>query len=124
MNRVFIVNEPLRKNDVTGELEKFLPLESAAKFGEVVKLTPDGSPPGNIAPWLKMINDGLEGWQDGDYLVLVGDQALLAYAASIVGGTLEELWAAARDEASVPKFRVLKWERRQYSYSPLTLESA
>lgn len=115
MTRVFIANEPLRKNDETGAYERFLPMESAANFGEVVKLTPDGSPPGNVAPWLKMIREGVEAsWADGDFLVLVGDPVLLAYAA----------YAIADATAEGGTLRVLKWERRQHSYSPLTLESA
>ena len=112
MPKVFIVNEPLKRNDVTGAYERFLPMESAASFGEVVKLTPDGSPPANPGPYMKMIRDGLDAWEDGDFLVLVGDQALLAYAASVVGETLG-------DGLDAGTLRFLKWERRAESYRPL-----
>lgn len=116
---VFIVNEPLRRNAETGAYERWLPMESTEAFGTVVKLTPDGSPPANVAAYLKMIDDGLAAWKDGDFLVLVGDQALLSYAAASIGFII-----ACLGEAADAKLRVLKWERRQESYAPLTLESA
>lgn len=92
-------------------------MESAARFGEVIELTPKGSPPANLGPLLESIATQIsDNWKDGDFLVLVGDQALLSYAAMIIGGNI------ALDGGGT--MRVLKWERRQNSYSPLTLESA
>lgn len=123
--KVFVVNEPLRKDEATGEYVRFLPMESAAAFGEVVELTPKGSPPANLAPWMKMIRDGLADWRDGDFLVLVGDQALLAYAGSVIGEIIID--AIREDEEEVgrcerpPVLRLLKWERRLRAYAPLTL---
>lgn len=111
MPTVFVVNEPLRKNSDTGEYEKFLPIERAADHGEVARLTPDGTPPGNVEPWLRMIDEGLKGWKDGDLIVLVGDQSLLAYASSIVGAYIKP------GEA----LRVLKWSRHKAAYEPLVL---
>ena len=110
MPKIFIINEPLRKNDETGEYERFLPMESAHDFGEVVKLTADGNPGSNLQGAMRCIREGLESWRDGDFIVLVGDQALLAYAASVVGKKL------ARSKGSL---RFLRWERRQSSYAPL-----
>jgi hypothetical protein len=107
---VFIVNVPLRKDDVTGEYTEFLPMESAHSFGRVVELTPKGTPRGSIAEALRSIRDGLECWRDGDFIVLVGDQALLAYAAAIVGAKL------AKTRGSL---RFLKWDRGLRTYAPL-----
>lgn len=113
MTTVFIVNEPLKKNDATGEYERFLPLDSAIDFGDVViKLTADGSPGSNLAGAMHVIRDGLKSWQDGDFIVLVGDQALLAYAASVVG---------AKIAGNRGTLRFLKWERRQGRYVPLPM---
>ena len=111
MTKVFLVNEPLKKDPATGEYAPFLPMGSARSFGEVVELTPKGSPGSNISASMEPIRKGLEAWRDGDFLVLVGDHALLAYAASVVG---EKLRAG---EA----LRLLKWERRLEAYAPLTL---
>jgi len=109
--RVFIINEPLKKDLETGELEPFLPMESAANFGDVVKVTPDGSPPGNLKPYLAMLREKLADFREEDYLVLVGDQALLVAAAAIVG------------TSETGKLRVLKWERRLNAYAPLVLDT-
>ncbi len=107
---VFIINEPLRKDEATGEYVPFLPMESAHSFGRVVELTPKGNPRGSIADALRSIRDGLDGWRDGDFIVLVGDQALLAYAAAIVGAKL------AKTRGSL---RFLKWDRGLRTYTPL-----
>jgi len=117
--RVFIVNEPLKKDDATGEYVRFLPVDSASNFGDVIELTPKGNP-GSPAVWMKMIRDGLsEHWEDGDYIVLMGDQAMLAYAASVVGGYIAD--ERAEGVTPIPTLRFLKWERRQGAYTPLTL---
>lgn len=118
MPRVFIVNEPLKKNDQTGEYEQFLPMDSAANFGEVIELTPKGNPGSNPATWMGAIREGLQSWEDGDFIVLVGDQAMLAYAASVVGEYIEYRDA---EGLTAPTLRFLKWERRQGGYVPMTL---
>lgn len=120
MPRVFLINEPLRKDDATGELIRFLPIERAADHGEIVRLTPDGSPPGNLAPWLRMIDDGLRAWEDGDYIVLVGDQGLLAYASSVIGAHIADRLAATDGEIG-GTLRALKWSRHKSAYEPVSL---
>lgn len=118
--KVFVVNEPLRRNEAN-ELERFLPMETAADFGDVVKLTPDGSPGANPESWMTPIREKLElEWEDGDFLVLVGDQALLAYAASVVGEMIA-IAEADNPAKAPPTLRFLKWERRQSAYVPLIL---
>ena len=120
--RVFVVNEPLRKDDASGALERFLPIERAAEHGEIVKLTPDGSPPGNIATWLRMIDDGLAAWEDGDFLVLVGDQGLLAYAAAVVGHKIARLDQPGNFFVGPePVLRALKWSRHKSAYDAVNL---
>lgn len=122
MTKVFIVNEPLRRDDATGEYVRFLPMESAADFGRVIKLTPDGNPGSNAREWMNKIRAGLEkDWEDGDFIVLVGDQAMLAYAASVVGEYIAERDA---NGLSMPTLRFLKWERRKGAYVPLVLREA
>ena len=124
MTKVFIVNEPLRRDESTGEYVKFLPMESAADFGTVIKLTPDGGPGSNTREWMRRIREGLEkDWEDGDFIVLAGDQALLAYAASVVGEHIG-LEHARTDGRSAPVLRFLKWERRQGAYVPMVLREA
>lgn len=118
--KVFLVNEPLRKNDTNGDYEKFLPIEKAGDHGDVVRLTPDGSPPGNPASWLRMIDEGLANWKDGDFVVLVGDQGLLAYASAAIGARIEFLTAKSKGEDQ-PVFRALKWSRHNSRYDPLSL---
>lgn len=122
---VFVVNEPLRKNETTGELERFLPIERARAWGEVVKLSPDGSPGADPRSWMRPIREKLEElWEDGDFVVLVGEQSMLAYAAAIVGEYVERCRADAVDNASaeVPTIRLLKWDRRANEYAPLILK--
>lgn len=121
MPKVFLINEPLRKDDATGELIRFLPIERAADHGEIIRLTPDGSPPGNLAPWLRMIDKGLEAWEDGDFVVLVGDQSLLAYASSVIGAHIADRLADTTDGGICGTLRALKWSRHKNAYEPVAL---
>lgn len=108
--KVFVVNEPMRRNPVTREFERWLPMATAGNFGEVVELLPPGSPPANLAGYVALLERGLESFREGDYLVCVGDQPLLVVAAALIGARL-----------GGAKFKVLKWERRSEAYAPLSL---
>lgn len=110
---VWLVNEPLKYND-EGELARWLPLDSLANFGKVVRCLPDGSPPTPLDGYIAILKEKLSRWKDGDFLVCVGDQTLLVAAAMIVGNIA--------DTKSKP--RVLKWERRKDSYAPVVLNLA
>lgn len=111
MPKVFVVNEPLRRNHESGELERFLPIHLAAQFGDVVKLTPDGAPPANLASVLKNMVEDLKGFREAeDYLVCVGNQPLLIAAAAMVGANIKG-----------GRLRVLQWDARDGAYAPITL---
>lgn len=114
MPRVFIVNEPLRKNTETGAYERYLPLDSLSSYGEIVELTAKGRMHGfNEA--CSAVRKGLKNlWRDGDYLVLVGDYALVAFAGFVLGEYTE----------NGEKLRFLKWDRRKESYVPLIVRDA
>jgi len=114
MPRVFVPNEPLRKNANTGEWERYLPLDSLVKYGEVVELTPKGRAR-SFDESCAAIRKGLkELWRDGDYLVLVGDYALVAFAGFALGEYAED----------GEKLRFLKWDRRKESYASLIVRDA
>jgi hypothetical protein len=58
-------------------------------------------------PTIRKLNQKLAGFCDDDYLLLAGDPAAIALAASI----------AARFNNS--KFKMLKWDRLEEKYYPL-----
>jgi hypothetical protein len=108
-SKVYVINEPLKKDAATGAMAKWLPMESAAAFGEVVEVLPPGSPPAALDGYVAILRERLKDFREDDYLVLVGDQSLLVAAAAIVG------WSDAG------KLRVLKWSRNANAYEPLLL---
>ena len=80
----------------------------ATSFGDCEILLPaDLQTSYSTLPTIRKLNQKLAGFCDNDYLLLAGDPAAIALAASI----------AARFNNS--KFKMLKWDRLEEKYYPL-----
>ena len=94
---VFITQE-LRGRDIT----------DATAFGELEILLPAGEQASySTQPTIRRMIRKLSKFSDDDYLLLAGDPAAIALAASI----------AARFNAG--RYKMLKWARQQEKYFPL-----
>lgn len=88
-------------------------LSNALSFGDLEILVPadrqafEGS---DMVAVSDMIADGLEGFNDEDYLLLAGDPVFIGLACA---------WAA---EYNSGRFRVLKWDRLEERYLPIQLD--
>lgn len=88
-------------------------LSNALAFGDLEILVPaelQASENGDITAVNDMIADGLEGFHDGDYLLLAGDPVYIGLACA---------WAS---EYNGGRFRVLKWDRLEERYLPIQLD--
>lgn len=100
MAKVFVIQENSKFNII-----------SARKFGELVPVFPEGkqimlSP----APSIQKLNYILRDFCDDDYLLLIGDPAMIGLATSI----------AAR--INMGRYKVLKFDRQTYEYFPIEFD--
>lgn len=108
--RVFVVQRPVVRNygsaqgiDEPRWSNKY-DLSPAKKFGRLVDVLPVGATPSRIGELVRAIEQALGDFDDGDYLLCVGDPVAIAVASI----------TASRRVRSV---RVLKWDRREGAYS-------
>jgi len=98
--RVFVVQE-MFQHDITG----------AMRYGEVVPLLPSNA---QVAfspyPIIRSLRHKLVKMRPDDYLLLTGDPVLIGLCCSI----------AAMYNGGV--YRVLKWDKRERLYIPITLD--
>ena len=94
---VFVVYNDTRKN-----------MSAAEKFGQLKDVF---SSVGRVYNGDKLIEHArrvLDGWQPGDYLLLVGDPALCGICMAVALESEEEI-------------NVLRWDRTNFDYVPLRL---
>ena len=113
-NRVFVVNEPLRRDPDTGEWEPALNLDPAREFGELTRLLPAGRVPDDLQVTVDALDRALVDYTAADYLLPVGHPlaigCAIALAAQRTGGPVRFLvWHAGRRaytprEATLPGF--------------------
>lgn len=106
--RVFVVNEPLRRNPDTGDWERTMNLRRAKDFGDLIFLLPAGQLPEDSSTIVASIQDTLSSLTPEDHLLLVGDMRAIAAACAV---------SAQR----VGHVRCLIWLREQRRYESVTL---
>lgn len=101
---VYVTQDVWMRNQQTHEMERKFDISPAKKFGQVqYLLQPDAEGRNtsimNTVPIVRLYRTLLRDFSDDDYLLLLGDPALLAIAAAI---------AAERNHG---RFKLLKWDR-------------
>ena len=102
--KVYVVNEPLRRDPQTGEMSRWMDLTPAAAFGELSFLLPAGHQPQDPSPVLEVLRRKLAGYRPHDYILPLGDPALIGWAIAL----------AAR--AAGGQVRTLCWIPKQKGY--------
>ncbi len=108
--RIFIVNEPLKKNPETGELERMVNLRPAMDHGVLIFLLPPGPLPEDPRSTLTALKAGLLDFTADDFLLLIGDPCAMAWAAAI---------AADKTDGHL---KLLRWQRDQRRYDPVVVD--
>lgn len=108
---VFVTQTPMRRNPANGDLELIHDTEDAKRFGTVEVLCAGGLPVNDTAPMVAELVEKLRHYQPNDYLLCLGDPAVIAAAAAIAcsrsGGVL----------------RLLVWDKHHGpGYRPVLLE--
>lgn len=110
--RVFLTQQVLmRTADGKGFQAKF-DLSTAEMYGDIIPLIEHGQSMFSVVPIMRQLRERLAGFTKDDYLLPIGDPSIMM-AAGII--------AAEKTGGLV---RVLKWDRRQGVYIPLSLDTS
>ena len=86
-------------------------IRSAEKFGDLKVLLPDNKQIVlSAGPVAHKLRKELSTFCDDDYLLLIGDPAIIAIAAAVVS------------EANRKRFKVLKWDRNESQYYDIEID--
>ena len=107
---VYIVQEPQRRDRITGEFVPTFDLTPAAVYGDLKVILPPGNVMLSPAPMIAKLKHELRNFCDDDYLLAVGDPAAMTTAAAI----------AAKFNRG--KYALLKWDREARAYITIPIE--
>jgi len=82
--KVFILQESLRKNKTSGELERFMDFEPLKEWGDATICMPSGDIARAPYPAKEQLRECFKDFKDGDYIVGVGDTALIFLAGMVI----------------------------------------
>jgi hypothetical protein len=104
MSKVFIVQEPMRRNRNTGEMERMMDLTPAAAYGDLDVLIKSHQLPLMAAPFIQTLQSGLRNFGDDDYIVPVGSPAAIAFAGAVAA------------EMNRGQLNLLVWDKQTSQY--------
>lgn len=107
---VFVVQKQMRFDEGTGELvPRFRTLEKAERFGTLEYLLSPSAHPFNPEHIIGDLHDKLKSFSDSDYLLLIGNPALIGMATAVAGHYNEG------------RLRLLQWSGRQGDYAEISV---
>ncbi len=81
--RVFIIQEPVKRNSKTGSFRPKFDMRSAEKFGTFVYLLSPVCDPSNPEETIAQLRKKLQGFCNDDALLLVGNPCFIGWATAI-----------------------------------------
>lgn len=110
MAKVYIVQEPLKRDRVTKELRPMMDFTPALVYGELEVLIQSSRPILTPAPLIHELKRKLKDFSDDDFLLAVGDTGLIAIASMVAS------------KINHGRVNLLKWDRETRSYLKLAYE--
>lgn len=110
MNRVYIVQNPMRRDQVTGELVHMHDLTPARRYGDLEVLLPSGPVLLSTENAIHSLRQKLQTFDDTDHLLCLGDPVAIAACASVVSHI---------NNGVVP---LLVWDRRVREYISIRID--
>ena len=107
MNRVFVTQSPLRRDPKTGDLRQVHDVSPAAEYGSIEVLVPGGPVVLSTEHLVKALREKLRDYCDADYLLCLGDPAVIAVASAIAC------------KVNGGRVRLLIWDRHTTKYIPV-----
>ena len=107
---VFVVQKQMRFDEETGELvPRFKTLSMAEKFGKLSYLLSPSAHPFHPEDVIGDLHDKLKNFNDGDYLLLIGNPALIGMTTAIAGHN------------NSGKVKLLQWSGKQRDYAKISV---
>jgi hypothetical protein len=107
---VFVVQKQMRFDEGSGDLvPRFRTLEKAEKFGQIQYLLSPSAHPFNPENIIGDLHDKLKTYSDEDYLLLIGNPALIGMATAVAG------------HYNGGKLKLLQWSGRQGDYAEISV---
>jgi len=104
MPTVFVVQEPLKRNRVSGDLEKVFDTTPALIYGKLETLFTNNSRVLAPHPTVLVAKKKLKDFSDEDFILAIGDPVAISIACCIAA------------EMNRGKYKVLKWARDVEQY--------
>lgn len=104
MSKVFIIQEPMKRDKETGEMVPMMNFKSAMDYGDLITCLPPGRVSLSPVPMVRKLVEALKDFSDDDYIVPVGDPTAIAAASAI----------AAKN--NLGRLKILKWDRDYKRY--------
>lgn len=108
--KVFILQEPTRKDEATGELVSLMNFAKANEYGDTVVCVPPGQVALSPAPLIHQLRSVLREYTDDDYVIAVGDPTVMFVAAMVLS------------DLNRGKCRMLKWDRQAKQYISVDID--
>lgn len=87
--KVYVVNEPLKRDKDTGEFVRLMDLSPAGAYGELEHLAPAGHPPLEMSGIIRNMARKLAAFTSIDYILPVGHPALIGAATALAADATE-----------------------------------
>lgn len=110
-SRVFVTNEPFQRVENGGMQAKFN-LTPAAVYGTLEVLVPAGNSLISSVPTVRLLREKLRDFSDNDYLLPVGDPAVMMAAGAIAA------------EFNHGRIKLLRWDRIQQQYIVVQIDTS
>lgn len=108
--KVYVTQEVMVVDNASGKMRRKFNMTDAAKYGELVVLLPASRSMMASVPVVRELLEKLREFKQGDYLLPLGDPAIMAAAAGIAA------------KYSNGMFNVLKWDRLSNTYIAVPLD--
>ena len=80
---VYVPQEPMKRDQKTGQWAQAFDLSPAKKFGDIKVLLPHGSLPIDINPMIDNLKESLKDFSDDDYLLAIGNPTAMVMAGMV-----------------------------------------
>ena len=104
MPKVYVVQEPMRRDRNTGAMERLIDISPAQRYGDIEILLPSYGLPLQPDTWVPALRGALSEFSDDDFLLPAGDLTAIVAAAAIAS------------DLNGGRVNLLKWDRASRTY--------
>jgi hypothetical protein len=107
---VYVIYEPMKFDAASHTVKRWADLSPAAEFGDLKFILPAGQVPMDLSGLLPKLKDAFKDFRSTDYLMAIGNPALLAWGAALAS------------KAAQGKLQVLVWQTSAKRYQAVAAD--